>query len=167
MDVLKSQVYLDYAQQKQTSTRLSKDTKLQTILQKQIWIENEKVYFKPDKQRILRILLKLARGHAGFELDYVNFDDTTTEIWYEFIFNMSESAIYEFNRVPLYPVYPEVGSRGMYIIQNLDTGNAQTFARWIDVQEGQYRYQVSYNSNGNTSVKIVIFEFLYCKIDFK
>lgn len=141
--------------------------KIQTILQEQIRTENDKVYFKPDIQRILRILLKLARGHAGFELDYVNFDDTTTEIWYEFIFNMSKRTIYEFNRISLYPLYPEVGLRGMYIIQNLDTGNAQTFARWINVQEGQYRYQVSYSSNGNTSVKIVIYEFLYCKIDFK
>lgn len=36
----------------------SEDEKLQRTLQEQIWMENGKVYFKPDEKRILRILLK-------------------------------------------------------------------------------------------------------------
>lgn len=52
----------------------------------------------------------------------------------------------------------------MYVIQNLSTGDAYTFAGWIDVQNGQYRYQVSYDNNSNIVVKIVIFEFLYCRV---
>ena len=164
LDLLKSRIYLDYTQNKQTDIRLSKDEKLQMILQEQIWIENGKVYFKLDKQRILRIILKLARGHTGFELDYVNFDDGEIEIWYDFVFNLSKDDIEDFNNIPLYSLYPEVGSRGMHIIQNLISGDAQTFASWVDVQSGQYRYQVSYNNNGRVVVKTVIFEFLFCKV---
>ena len=82
----------------------------------------------------------------------------------EFVFNMSPNDIEEFDDIPVYSLYPEVGSRGMYLIQNLSTGAAYTFARWIDVQNGQYRYQVSYDNNSNIVVKIVIFEFLYCRV---
>lgn len=167
LDVLKSHIYLDYKLQKETDSRLSKDEKLKSILNEQIRTEDGKVFIRPDNQRIQRILLKLAKGHAGFELDYVNFDNTETQIWYEFIFNMSENDLYEFNSIPTYQVYPEVGSRGMYIIQNIVTGDAQTFANWMDVQDGQYRYQVSYNDNGSISVKIVILELLYCEVNFE
>lgn len=167
LDVLKSHVYLDYTRQTQTDSRLLKDEKLQKTLQEQIQIKDGKVYFQLDEQRICRILLKLARGHAGFELDYVNFDDTEIDIWYGFAFDMSEDGIEEFNSIPTYRLYPEVGSRGMYLIQNLNTGDVQTFARWIEVQDGQYRYQVSYNDNGGIVVKIVIFEFLYCEVNFE
>lgn len=110
LDLLKSQVCLDYTQQEQTKLRLLK------------------------------------------------------EVWYDFVFNMSQNDIEEFNNIPVYSLYPEVGSRGMYVIQNLSAGDAQTFARWIDVQNGQYRYQVSYDNNGSIVVKIVIFEFLYCRV---
>ena len=167
LDVLKSYVYLDYTRQTQTDSRLLKDEKLQKTLQEQIQVKDGKVYFQLDEQRICRILLKLARGHAGFELDYVNFDDTEIDIWYGFAFNMSEDEIEEFNGIPTYQLYPEVGSRGMYLIQNLNTGDVQTFARWIEVQDGQYRYQVSYNDNDGIVVKIVIFEFLYCEVNFE
>lgn len=77
---------------------------------------------------------------------------------------MSQNDIEEFNNIPVCSLYPEVGSRGMYVIQNLSAGDAQTFARWIDVQNGQYRYQVSYDNNGSIVVKIVIFEFLYYRV---
>lgn len=167
LDVLKSQAYLDYTQQDQTNNRLLKDGTLQKTLQEQIQTKDGKVYFQLDEQRVCRILLKLARGHAGFELDYVNFDDTEIDIWYGFAFDMSEDGIEEFNSIPTYQLYPEVGSRGMYLIQNLNTGDVQTFARWIEVQDGQYRYQVSYNDNGGIVVKIVIFEFLYCEVNFE
>lgn len=167
LDVLKRYVYADYSRQEQTDIRLEKNEKLQSILNEQIRAEDGKVYYQPDEQRILRILLKLARGHAGFELDYVNFDDTETDIWYEFAFNMSENDLNEFNSIPTYQLYPEVGSRGMYIIQNLNTNDAQTFSEWAEVQDGQYRYQVSYNNSGGVTVKIVIFEFLYCEVNFE
>lgn len=69
-------------------------------------MENGKVYFKPDEKRILRILRKLARGHAGFELDYVNLDNIEPEVWYEFVFNMSQNEIEEFEDIPVYSLYP-------------------------------------------------------------
>ncbi len=167
LDVLKSYVYSNYTRESQTDNRLSKDKTLKATLEKQIHSREEKIIFQPDGQRISRILIKLARGHAGYELDYVYFDDTVHSFWCNFVFNMTKDETNEFNSIPTYNFSSEVGSRGMPLFQNLDTGYAQTIARWIDVQDGQYRYQVFYDSNENIGVKIVIYEFLYCKVIFQ
>ena len=82
---------------------------------------------------------------------------------------MSEDSVRKFEEIPEMKLFPEVGSRsctGAYIIQNADTGEASAFMFWNDVQDNQYRYQVSYNDVGGICVKIVIYEMLYCRMDF-
>lgn len=167
LDILKSQVYSDYSEQEQTDSRIAKDKKLQNILQEQIKTTDGKVFYQLDEQRFDRILLKLARGHAGFEFDYVGFDNI--KIWYDFLFNMTENVLLDFESIPETDIAPEVGSRGIttpFILQNTATGKAIGFSAWNEVQENRYRYQVSHNENGDISVKIVIFEFLYCVVEF-
>lgn len=142
---------------------------MQALLSEQIKIIEGKVHYTLDIDRLRRIILKLAKGHAGFEFDYINFDDSDTVVSYDFIFNMTADDINRFEEVPEMTFYPEVGSRSCaapFIVQNIDTGEASAFMFWNDVQENQYRYQVSYNESGGICVKIVIFEILYCRIDF-
>lgn len=167
LDKLKSYVYTDYSCSKKTCQRIEKDKLLQKTLMEQLKVDNGKVYFQPDEERILRILVKLARGHAGFELDHVCFDDSEIRIWYDFVFNMSEQETQSFCHIPTYDVAPEIGARGMFLIQNIGTGEASTFANWNDVQDGQYRYQVAMNGGASVTVKLVIYEFLYCQVDFE
>lgn len=170
LDLLKRQVYGDCSRKEQTDSRLAKDKKLQGILNEQIKESDGKIYYQPDEQRIVRILLKLAKCHAGFEFDHVDFDNSHANIWYDFLFNISEDVMLDFNLTPEMNKAPEVGSRGVdtpFIIQNIETGEALAFAFWNDVQENQYRYQVSLNDEGGITVKIVIFEFLYCKVVFE
>lgn len=163
---VEKQSVLDYTLQEVTNRRLQENVALQNILQNQIWNEGKFVHFSPDFERIKRILLKLAKGHAGFELDYVNFDDKETNIWHDFDFNMSVNDINEFKNIPTYQLCPEIGSRGMNLIVDLNTNDTLAFSDWDIVQKDQYRYQVSYDDNYNVVVKIVIFEFLFCKIKF-
>ena len=139
------------------------------ILQEQIKTQDDKVSYQLDKQRFDRILLKLARGHAGFEFDYVDFDYTNVKIWYDFLFHIPDEILQNFESVPEADIAPEVGSRGIitpFIIQNIETGEAIGFSAWNEVQDNRYRYQVSHNKNGNITVKIVILEFLYCVVEF-
>lgn len=127
------------------------------------------IFYHLDEQRFERILLKLARGHAGFEFDYVDFDNAKTRIWYDFLFHMPEEALLNFESVPELDIAPEVGSRSIttpFILQNMETGEAIGFSAWNEIQENRYRYQVSHNRKGNITVKIVILEFLYCIIEF-
>ncbi|PWJ22728.1 hypothetical protein A8806_11768 [Faecalicatena orotica] len=170
LDVLRSQVYADYHQQEQTIVRLEKDEKLHKTLKEQIEKKDVKVYYNPDEERMLRILFKLARCHAGFEFDHINFDDVKAKIWYEFAFNISDEVMLGFNEIPEMDKAPEVGSRGVFvpfIAQNVKTGEVMALAFWNVVQDEQYRYQVYLNSEGQITVKLVIFEFLYCEVVFE
>lgn len=170
LDLLKRQVYADYSRQAQTDDRLSKDDKLLTLLNEQIKACDGKIQYQPDEQRIVRILLKLAKCHAGFEFDHVDFDNAHVSVSYDFLFNMADNVILDFNLTPEMDKAPEVGSRGVitpFVVQNIETGEAMAFAFWNDVQENQYRYQVSLNDGVGITVKIVIFEFLYCEVIFE
>lgn len=170
LDVLKRKIYFDYSRKEKTDVRLAKDEKFQRSLQEQIKEIDGKIYFQPDEQRILRILLKLARCHAGFEFDYINFDNTQVNIWYDFLFNITEDILQDFGFIPEMDIAPEIGSRGAvtpFIIQNIVAQEVVGIASWNEVQENQYRYQVSFSEDRGITVKIVIFEFLFCKVDFK
>ena len=75
-----------------------------------------------------------------------------------------------FNEIPEMDKAPEVGSRGVFvpfIAQNVKTGEVMALAFWNVVQDEQYRYQVYLNSEGQITVKLVIFEFLYCEVVFE
>lgn len=142
------------------------DKKLQETLQEQIKVMDGKVFYQADEKRFGRILLKLARGHAGFELDYVDFDNANMKMWFDFSFNMTANSLLDFALVPIIDIAPEVGSRGLFIVQNEKTGDAMKCFEWQEVQEGRYRYQVSFNTEGNILVKIVIYELLFCRVQF-
>ena len=169
LDVLKAAIYQNYEQRPDTVRKLKRNTKLKDLLDEQIKIEGGQVHYHVDENRLCRILIKLAKGHAGFEFDHTSFDDSDITIRYNFVFNMSEDSIRKFEEIPEMKLLPDVGSRscaGPYIIQNADTGEVSLFMFWIYVHDNLYRYQVSYNDVGGICVKIVIYEILYCRVDF-
>lgn len=169
LDVLKSVVYNGYECNENTIRRLSQDDNLKKILDEQIKVIDDKVYYTIDEKRFYNIILKLAKGHVGFELDYFSFNDFKINITYDFVFNMSENDIKAFMEVPEISIVHEVGSRccnAPLILSNTKTGEESGFLFWHEVQENQYRYQTLYNEDGEICVKIVIYEILYCRIDF-
>lgn len=169
LDVLKDAVYQNYTLRMETVQRLEKNTKLKDLLDEQVKVVDGKIHYSYDENRLCRILLKLAKGHAGFEFDHINFDDSNISTQYGFAFDMSETELYEFEEIPEMSLLPEVGSRSCtipFVVQNTETGQASAFMFWNDVQEHKYRYQVSYNKDGGICVKIVIYEMLYCRVDF-
>lgn len=169
LDILKEAVYQDYTRRGETARRLEKDKKLKSLLDAQIKKYDERVTYTLDENRLCRILVKLAKGHAGFEMDHISFEDADIKVRYSFVFNMSESAVDAFEEIPQTEIAPEVGSRGCitpFVVQNVETGEVAGFMLWNDIQENQYRYQVSYNEVGGICVKIVIYEMLYCRVDF-
>lgn len=169
LDILKEAVYQGYARRTETTRRLERHDKLQALLNEQIKFVDGEIHYNLDGDRLWRILIKLAKGHAGFEFDYINFDDSDPKVNCNFVFNMSEDDINKFEEIPEMNLFPEVGSRSCttpFIVQNIATGKSSAYMFWNDVQENQYRYQVSYNASGGICVKIVIYEMLYCRVDF-
>lgn len=170
LEVLKEYVYGEYIRSVDTARRLEKDDNLKKLIDEQIVLRNGKIYYIIDEKRFRRILIKLAKGHAGFEMDYICFDDEQVNLKYNFIFRMSLEDISDFEEIQQMDIAPEIGSRYSitpFIVQNIETGDVVGFTFWNEVQEDRYRYQVIYNERGGICVKIIIYEMLYCRVDFE
>jgi len=167
LDVLKSKLYSNYSLNENMLRRLEKDWQLNDLICKAIQANDENVFFDIDESRLIRILTKLARGHAGYEFDYVRFDNLKIKIHYDYSFNLSDDDLYNFNCITKFQISPEVGSRGIFIVENLEKEEIAGYAFWNDVQKGRYRYRVDFNNQDGIFVKIVIYDFLYSRIDFE
>ena len=102
------------------------------------------------------VILKLARGHAHFELNEPMLDEPDY-LSFTPIHLMSRDDRRRFEDSPMegpFAVWPEVGSRAM---QRLISGEDLSDG-WVVIQEGRYRYQAV--AGGFVSVKIVLREYL-------
>lgn len=116
-----------------------------------------------DNDRASKVVLKLARCHAAYELNepqieepaFVNFKPLP-------LLDDEERAAFEGRDAEL-ALWPEVGSRAMQRLFVL--GNDVFSEGWIVVQDGNYRFQV-YQSPGMV-VKMVIREYLACEVGWE
>jgi hypothetical protein len=114
------------------------------------------VVWTPEDARVRNVILKLARGHALFELNEPMLDEPD-HLSFVPIHLMSNDDRRRFENSPMeepFAVWPEVGSRAM---QRLITGE-DLAAGWVVVQENRYRYQAV--AGGFVSVKIVLRDYL-------
>lgn len=129
------------------------------------------VIFSIEVDRVRAVLLKLARGHAAYELSAVRRRDPAVFSWGPLaLLSDEEREFIEDVHVP--DLYPEIGSRAMqrmvvaqFTFTGPDGGEQQHDALlvhdWLEVQEGRYRY-VAYEDHSGVHVKIVMDEYLYC-----
>jgi hypothetical protein len=113
--------------------------------------------FRPEVDRVRKVVLKLARGHAAFELNEPQLDEPVA-VFFESFDNLSREERAGFECAPKTDLFPEVGSRAM---QRLFITPGVTHGNWIEVQEGRYRYMTSQASG--LMVRIVIREYLACE----
>jgi hypothetical protein len=90
------------------------------------------VVFNPEPDRVRNVLLKLARGHAAFELNEPQLDEPAS-IFVEPFENMSPEDRENFECAPETNLWPEVGSRAM---QRLLFTPGAAHGDWVEVQEG-------------------------------
>ncbi len=114
----------------------------------------------PEAKRVQNVVVKLARGHAAYELSLVQVDEPA-EVVFRLFSVMSVDEREEFERAGAGEIrgWPEINSRAF-----LRATGAEPFADspgpWIVVQDGQYRYSV--DEDGGVRVQIVISEYLAC-----
>lgn len=136
---------------------LRKKPALRTMLEQTRLQIDGKTMFIPDEKRVSSVLIKLAQGHALYELHescarkpdefkYTPFELLSTQ-QREFFENPEASA-----------VFPEVGSRAMQRL--VIVGSDVSPYGWINVQHGRYRFHASLG-NG-IEIQIVINEYLAC-----
>ena len=115
--------------------------------------------FRVEGSRVENIVLKLARGHAAFELNEPQIDDPT-EISSMPLATLQDDALRLFETPPTTDIWPEVGSRAMLRIVYDGTPSA---TRWIVVQHGRYRYLAAVLPDV-VLVRMVISDYLACEV---
>lgn len=122
-----------------------------------------RILWKPDMDRIGRVALKNARGHAYFEYGEPMLDEPT-HLWALPLESMTATERRDFEGLSdegsLAP-WPEVGSRMM---TRLATGEDMV-GQWVVVQEAVYRYSVK--QDGGLRVRSVLFEYLATEVQWE
>jgi len=122
--------------------------------------------FNIDRERVNRVVLKLARGHAAYELSEPQHEEPTS-ILVAPLPLLSEEAREEFETGPasagLAP-WPEVGSRAMQRLAFAVTGGLEDDG-WTEVQPGRYRYKAF--ADGRVIIRMVISEYLACEVTWE
>lgn len=110
--------------------------------------------WQPEDERVQRVVVKLARCHAAYELNEPRLDQPK-HILVMPIVSMSDDQRNHFELAPRANVWPEVGSRAMQRMLIADQAYA---CGWITVQEGRYRFLAVAESS--LMVRGVISEYL-------
>ncbi|MDE5430150.1 hypothetical protein [Elizabethkingia meningoseptica] len=130
------------------------------------------IVFAPEFDRIQNVMLKLARGHAAFELSQTCREEPD-HIWFGPLLSLSKEDQETFNSVHFQQNFGEVGSRNMQrlfvtqmttISENGEPQNIDMIINdWVDVQDNQYRY-IAIDDMGAYIIRIVIAEYFACEV---
>jgi uncharacterized protein YlaI len=119
--------------------------------------------WKPETERVNRVILKNARGHAYFEFGEPMLD-APDHVWSCPLVAMTESERGEFENgsdAGGLAAWPEVGSRMMTrVITGQDMAGV-----WVVVQDGVYRYTVE-QSGGGLTVRSILYEYLATEVQW-
>jgi hypothetical protein len=117
----------------------------------------------PEDHRVQNIVIKLARGHAAFELSVPELDHPD-EVHIVPLITMSAADRDGFENAGTSKrrVWPELGSRAFLRACGAFADQA---GPWIVVQPNRYRYTV--DQYGGVRVQIVIAEYLACVVDWR
>lgn len=121
--------------------------------------EGERSIFGVEMDRIERIIVKLARGHALYELNEPQLSPpSTVRVTPVHLLSDEARTAFENTAGDGFAVWPEVGSRAMQRLVESGEG-------WISVQDDRYRYIATADSM--VCVRIVLSEYLACEVTWQ
>lgn len=144
-------------------------------------IESAKKYidgrtvFEIEKDRVKNVMLKLARGHAAFDLSQPCRSEPDY-FWFGPLVVLSEEDREAFDAPHIQSILGEIGSRGMQrmyatvVSLQPESGekimSPQPINDWVEVQNNHYRYLAIDDLDG-IGIRIVIADYLACEIEWK
>jgi len=148
---------------------------LQAKLEAAKSFQDGRTVFAIEQERVKNVIVKLARGHAAFELSQPCKDEPIVVLHHPLAMLTDEQKD-AFEATEVAPVYGEIGSRGMQrmLVAQLTfqsgSGAIKTEGMiindWVDVQEGRYRYHAS-DYGDLIQIKLVIGEYLACLVEWR
>ena len=146
------------------SPRLGNRIDQSQTVHRNFWGDAE-VLWEPELDRVERVLVKNACGHALYELGEPMLEQPS-HVSVCPIQAMTARQVDQFENVPHGSGWPEVGSRMMqraFIIHRPGDAQEVYFDSWQVVQDGVYRYAVTQGSGG-ILVRMVLREYLACEV---
>lgn len=132
---------------------------LRSDIESSRWEPDHGVGFNIDAARVESVLLKLARGHAAYELSEPR-RDVPESFGFAPLTTLPVVNRQAFERLESSNVWPEIGSRAFQRAVEGWTGASSD--EWIVVQPGRYRY-AAYLADGIV-VKMVLSDYLACEV---
>lgn len=134
-----------------------------------------RIEFAVETDRMMNVMLKLARGHAAFELSQPC-REVPDHFWCGPLASMSQEMRQSFDAAHIQNMFGEVGSRGlqrMLVTQTVlrsQTGEESHVGLlvndWVEVQDGYYRY-LAIDDIGGLVIRIVVAEYLACEVAWR
>lgn len=136
---------------------------------------DDRIEYAPESDRVINVMLKLARGHAAFELSQPC-RENPDHFWCGPLASMSDEMRQSFDAAHVQQMFGEVGSRGLQrmqavqmVLQSEKGEGAQSgflLNDWVDVQDGYYRY-LTIDDVGGLVIRIVVAEYLACEVAWR
>lgn len=124
-----------------------------------------RLIWKPEENRVRNVFLKLARGHAAFELGLPLLDaPLSVRICPLLAMSHEQQAAFEGASAGELRCWPEIVSRAFLRAGEFPPYSGQQ-GSWVVVQPGRYRYAV--DQPGGVVVQIIIGEYLACRIEWE
>lgn len=137
--------------------------------------QDGQIVFIPEAERIANVMLKLARGHAAFELSQPC-RENPDHFWCGPLASLSKEQRESFDSVHVQQIFGEIGSRNiqrMLVTQmsiRMESGEQKQIEMlindWVDVQDERYRYLAIDDVDGIV-IRIVVSEFLACEVAWR
>ncbi len=145
---------------------------LRTRIEKSKTQIDGQIAYIPEIDRVCNVILKLARGHAAFELSQLCFQEPS-HFWCGPLSSIPIENQGIFASAHIQEVCGEVGTRNMqrFLITQInkptETGEIQKISLiindWIDVQDNLYRH-ITIDDMGSLIIRIVISEYFACEV---
>jgi hypothetical protein len=123
--------------------------------------DSNNLLWKPETDRIRKILMKLAKGHAAYEL-YPKLEKPSKISFFPLLL-MSDQERTAFENVASNIIFfPEIGSRAFLRVFGKKPDQFDQMEGWIIVQPDRYRYAAI--ETGGVHVRMVLSEYLACEV---
>jgi hypothetical protein len=144
---------------------LDEKPKLREQIQGSVTRDGDALLWKLETERVRKVILKLATGHAAYEL--FTQDQPPSHIEFSPLIVLSEQQRGDFESGPWgqFAPWPEIGSRAFVRACGAKVDEFAQFGGWVVVQPGRYRYAV--NETGGVLVRIVLSEYLACEVSWE